>query len=186
VAFGRRLGTVTTAHPTVPAIDDNAFVLNLDSGYGGGRANNWHTDVTFVDQPPAGPFLRAVVIPPYAATRCGNTVAAYEELPDHLRTMARPLGRAQHTFDYAQLALATEHPAADQLAKYAAVSLRRSTTPSTPSCGYIPRQGNGPSSSVGSPGRSRTSPRRSHSRFSSFPERHHPTGAHCALAVARG
>ena len=63
VAFGRRLGTVTTAHPTVPSVDTNSYVLNLDSGFDGGRANNWHTDVTFVDQPPAASILRAVVIP---------------------------------------------------------------------------------------------------------------------------
>jgi taurine dioxygenase len=123
VAFGRRLGTVTTAHPTVPAIDDNAFVLNLDSGYGGGRANNWHTDVTFVDQPPAASILRAVVIPSYGGdTVWANTVAAYEELPDTLRTLAQGLWAVHsNTFDYAQLALATEHPAAEQLAQYAAV-----------------------------------------------------------------
>ncbi len=123
VAFGRRLGTVTTAHPTVPAIDDNAFVLNLDSGFGGGRANNWHTDVTFVDQPPAASILRAVVIPAYGGdTVWANTAVAYEELPDHLRTLADGLWTVHsNTVDYAQLALAAEHPEADRLTQYAAI-----------------------------------------------------------------
>ena len=80
-------------------------------------------DVTFVDQPPAASILRAVVIPSYGGdTVWANTVSAYEELPDHLRTLAQGLWAVHsNTFDYAQLALATEHPAADQLAKYAAV-----------------------------------------------------------------
>jgi taurine dioxygenase len=123
VAFGRRLGTVTTAHPTVPAIDHNAFVLNLDSGFGGGRANNWHTDVTFVDQPPALSILRAVVIPSYGGdTVWANTVTAYEELPDDLRTLAQGLWAVHsNTFDYAQLALAADHPDGEGIARYAAV-----------------------------------------------------------------
>ena len=100
VAFGRRLGTVTSAHPTVPAIDDNAFVLNLDSGFGGGRANNWHTDVTFVDRPPAFTVLHAVVIPPVGGdTIWANTVTAYESLPAELRDLADRL-RIVHSNDY--------------------------------------------------------------------------------------
>jgi alpha-ketoglutarate-dependent sulfate ester dioxygenase len=123
VAFGRRLGTVTTAHPTVPSVDTNSHVLNLDSGLDGGRANNWHTDVTFVDQPPAASILRAVVIPDYGGdTVWANTAAAYEELPDQLRNLADTLW-AVHTnsFDYARLALAAQSPEAERASSYAAI-----------------------------------------------------------------
>ena len=40
---------------------------------GGGRADQWHTDVTFVDAYPKISVLRGVVIPPLAATRSGRT-----------------------------------------------------------------------------------------------------------------
>jgi alpha-ketoglutarate-dependent taurine dioxygenase len=123
VAFGRRFGTVTSAHPTVPGIDGNARVLNLDSGVISGRANNWHTDVTFVDEPPAASILRAVVIPPYGGdTVWANTVSAYNDLPDNLRTLADGLWAVHsNTFDYAQVALAAEKPETERFTQYAAV-----------------------------------------------------------------
>ena len=43
----------------------------------GGRANYWHTDVTFVDRPPAFTLLHAVVIPPVGGdTLWASTVSA--------------------------------------------------------------------------------------------------------------
>jgi alpha-ketoglutarate-dependent taurine dioxygenase len=123
VAFGRRLGTVTTAHPTVPSLDNNSHVLNLDSGFDGGRANQWHTDVTFVDQPPAASILRAVVIPAYGGdTVWANTAAAYEDLPDELRNLADSLWAVHtNTYDYARLALAAQSPEAERANAYAAI-----------------------------------------------------------------
>lgn len=51
VAFARRFGEVTTAHPTVPSLPDHPEVLDLNYGKTTSRANTWHTDVTFVDRP---------------------------------------------------------------------------------------------------------------------------------------
>jgi alpha-ketoglutarate-dependent sulfate ester dioxygenase len=102
VAFAHKLGTVTTAHPTVPGVDNAAHVLPLD-GDQGARANSWHTDVTFVQTPPAFSVLRAVTVPPYGGdTVWANTVAAYEELPPELQDLAGRLW-ALHTnaYDYA-------------------------------------------------------------------------------------
>jgi alpha-ketoglutarate-dependent sulfate ester dioxygenase len=123
VAFGRRLGTVTTAHPTVPSVDTNSYVLNLDSGFDGGRANNWHTDVTFVDQPPAVSILRALVIPAYGGdTMWANTAAAYDDLPEELRRLADSLWAVHsNAYDYARLALAAQSPEAERAARYAAI-----------------------------------------------------------------
>lgn len=64
VAFARRFGEVTTAHPTVPSFPEHPAVLDLNYGKTVTRANNWHTDVTFVDRPPLGSILRSLVIPP--------------------------------------------------------------------------------------------------------------------------
>lgn len=60
-AFGKLLGT-PVAHPTVPSADGR-YSLGIDSDHGG-RANQWHTDVTFVPAYPAFSILRAIVIPP--------------------------------------------------------------------------------------------------------------------------
>ena len=48
-AFAESLGVPTTPHPTLKF--DGSRVMRLES-IGGGGANQWHTDVTFVDRPP--------------------------------------------------------------------------------------------------------------------------------------
>ncbi|MDT0345930.1 TauD/TfdA dioxygenase family protein [Streptomyces litchfieldiae] len=113
-AFGRLLGT-PVAHPTVPSADGR-YAFPVDSEHGG-RANQWHTDVTFVPAHPAFSILRAVTVPPYGGnTLWSNTAAAYASLAEPLRALADGL-RAVHSndFDYA-----AAHPDADseQLARY--------------------------------------------------------------------
>ncbi|MEU2544186.1 TauD/TfdA family dioxygenase [Streptomyces roseolus] len=101
-AFGRLLGT-PVAHPTVPSADGR-YSFPIDSDHGG-RANQWHTDVTFVPAYPAFSILRAVVVPPYGGnTLWANTATAYENLPEPLRRLADGL-RAVHSnaYDYAAL-----------------------------------------------------------------------------------
>lgn len=47
-----------------------------------GKANHWHTDVTFVLNPPQASTLRSVTIPPYGGeTLIANAGAAYRDLP---------------------------------------------------------------------------------------------------------
>ena len=101
-AFGRLLGT-PVAHPTVPSADGR-YSFPIDSDHGG-RANQWHSDVTFVPAYPAFSILRAVVIPPYGGnTLWANTATAYEKLPQPLRALADGL-RAVHSNDYDYAAL---------------------------------------------------------------------------------
>jgi taurine dioxygenase len=98
--FARRFGDLTTAHPTVPGTKDNPSVFELDARRGGGKANAWHTDVTFVDRPPAISVLRAITLPPYGGdTSWANTVTAYESLSPALKALAEQL-RALHSNDY--------------------------------------------------------------------------------------
>src|SRR6202034_1389094 len=99
VAFAERLGPLTLGHPTLASPQDQPFLEEIDS-HKGGRANHWHTDVTFVDRAPAFTLLRAVVIPPVGGdTIWANTVTAYESLPAELRDLADRL-RVVHTNDY--------------------------------------------------------------------------------------
>ncbi|WP_042391903.1 TauD/TfdA dioxygenase family protein [Streptacidiphilus carbonis] len=96
--FARSFGELTTAHPTVPAQEGAPNVLPVDSEQG--RANHWHTDVTFVLNPPQLSTLRSIVIPPYGGeTLIANSAAAYRDLPAPLRAFADTLW-AVHTNDY--------------------------------------------------------------------------------------
>jgi taurine dioxygenase len=96
--FASYFGPLTTAHPTVAAVDDAPNVLPVDSERG--RANHWHTDVTFVLNPPQASTLRSIVLPPYGGeTLIANAAAAYRDLPEPLRAFADTLF-AIHTNDY--------------------------------------------------------------------------------------
>lgn len=101
-SFARLIGN-PVAHPTVPVKEDTNYLLELNSAHGG-RANSWHTDVTFVDAYPEASILRAVVVPEAGGdTVWANTAAAYESLPKELKDLADQLW-ALHTneFDYAR------------------------------------------------------------------------------------
>ncbi|MFZ2178786.1 MAG: TauD/TfdA family dioxygenase [Rhodococcus sp. (in: high G+C Gram-positive bacteria)] len=98
-AFAELLGSPTTPHPTVTS--RGTKVLPIDSDYG--KANSWHTDVTFVDRIPKASILRAVQLPTYGgSTTWASGVAAYSSLPEPLKALAENLW-ATHTnvYDYA-------------------------------------------------------------------------------------
>jgi taurine dioxygenase len=99
--FAARLGDLV-AHPTNPA-RSGTTILELDSTDGGGRADHWHTDVTFVDAYPKISILRSVVVPPFGGdTVWANTVAAYEGLPPALKALAENLWAVHsNLYDYA-------------------------------------------------------------------------------------
>lgn len=103
VAFARRFGDITTAHPTVPSLPNHPAILDLDYGRNVNRANHWHTDVTFVDRPPLGSILRAVEIPAVGGdTVWANAVTAYQDLPVHLRNLTDQLWAVHsNAYDYA-------------------------------------------------------------------------------------
>ena len=99
VAFAERLGPLTLGHPTLASPPGQPYLEEIDSRRGS-RANHWHTDVTFVDQPPAFTLLHAIVIPAVGGdTIWANTVTAYESLPGDLRDLADQI-RIIHTNDY--------------------------------------------------------------------------------------
>jgi taurine dioxygenase len=96
VAFARRFGELTPAHPLLGGLDDDhPEILVLDSGdypLGvGSRANGtsynnrWHTDVTFSERPPTGTILAAQTIP----ARGGDTLWA--DLVDAYATLSAPI-----------------------------------------------------------------------------------------------
>jgi len=99
--FTARLGELV-AHPTTPAREGSRAIFELDSSDGRGRADRWHTDVTFVDAYPRLSVLRAVIVPPCGGdTVWANTVTAYDALTPALKTFSESL-RAIHSnlYDY--------------------------------------------------------------------------------------
>ncbi len=62
--ISRLMGEVTPAHPVVPGHPDFPEILELNAQQGGKNAR-WHTDVTFVDTPPAASVLVADQVPTY-------------------------------------------------------------------------------------------------------------------------
>ncbi|MGF7236346.1 MAG: TauD/TfdA dioxygenase family protein [Frankia sp.] len=107
VAFGRRFGKLTPAHPHEDAPPEGfPEILPIDSRryeklFGKRKVtydNGWHTDVTALVNPPAGSILRADIVPPFGGdTQWTNLVAAYQGLPEPLRAFADSL-RAKHSF----------------------------------------------------------------------------------------
>lgn len=97
-ALGARFGR-TVSHPTVPS-PEGTRLFELDASKGGGRADSWHTDVTFVEAFPKISILRAVKIPAFGGdTVWANTALAYERLPEQLKQLADRLW-AVHSNDY--------------------------------------------------------------------------------------
>lgn len=96
--FAALLGRPTAPHPTV-AGNANA-ILPIDSD--DGKANSWHSDVTFIDRIPAISVLRALTLPAYGGTTTwANTALAYRRLHPSVQAAAERLW-AVHTnlYDY--------------------------------------------------------------------------------------
>lgn len=106
VRFASRLGILTAAHPTMPSLSDQKVsgatrIYELD-GANGGRADHWHTDVTYTVRPPAISVLRSIEVPEIGGdTQWANTEAGYARLPAPLKHLASEL-RVVHTnaYDY--------------------------------------------------------------------------------------
>ena len=63
-------------------------VLKEADETGGVFGGDWHTDLSFLDQPPAGSVLNAVEVPPYGGdTVWASHVDAWETLPDPIREL---------------------------------------------------------------------------------------------------
>ncbi len=103
-AFGERFGELTEGHPVVPGVDGFPNIFEIDyskarqlyGSYGDvatrARGVSWHTDVTFVQRPPAGSILRAVVIPAAGGdTAFADQQAAFEALSPALQAFLSTL-----------------------------------------------------------------------------------------------
>jgi alpha-ketoglutarate-dependent taurine dioxygenase len=112
-AFARRFGEITNAHPVIPILGRDKELLEIDytkvrvldaqeESDSSRTTNVWHTDVTFMEHPPLGSVLNAVVMPEAGGdTVFADTQAAYEALSDPLKQFVSGLyaihdGRPQY------------------------------------------------------------------------------------------
>jgi taurine dioxygenase len=111
IVFGRQFGELTYSHPhddDPPCGFPEIYVVDRRREQFGIRpeeatripkyhdSNDWHTDMTFLVNPPNGSILRADVVPPYGGdTMFTNLVAAYNALADPVQRLLESL-RAEH------------------------------------------------------------------------------------------
>lgn len=94
VDFGRRLGQLTTAHPVAAPLDAaHPEVYSIDSADPDFSFSDvWHTDVTFMEQPPLASILRAVELPPTGGdTSWADSQLAYESLSSPVQRLVDQL-----------------------------------------------------------------------------------------------
>ena len=88
--FGRRFGTLQI-HPYLQPLKDEGnpeFVVLQSDEQHPYVAEAWHSDVTFVDQPPLGSVLRCVVAPEFGGdTMWASMYAAYDALSDKMQRL---------------------------------------------------------------------------------------------------
>lgn len=86
-------------HPVYPHAEGVEEIIVLDTHNDNPPDNdNWHTDVTFIETPPAGAILAAKLLPDTGGdTLWASGIAAYEALSVPFRTLLSGL-RAEHDF----------------------------------------------------------------------------------------
>ena len=96
IAFARQFGEVSIP-PFAPKYGTTPELIVLDQIHPRGEgADAWHSDNTFMSEPPMGSILRAVELPPLGGDTCfASMYAAYEALSDPIRRLIDGL-RAVH------------------------------------------------------------------------------------------
>ena len=86
VAFGRKFGELEV-HPFTPNLDEHPEVVVIHHDENSKRGQNqWHSDVTWRQEPSLGSILRGRIIPDVGGdTLFADMIAAYEGLSDELR-----------------------------------------------------------------------------------------------------
>ena len=96
--FAARFGELHV-HPVYPNVPEQPEIMVLDTGPHNPTDNDiWHTDVTFIETPPAIVALSGKRLPPQGGdTLWTSTEAAWAALSEPLRRLLEPL-QAEHDF----------------------------------------------------------------------------------------
>ncbi|MGO9604444.1 MAG: TauD/TfdA dioxygenase family protein [Candidatus Binataceae bacterium] len=94
LSFARHFGTLNI-HPFEQPLKDEGypeFVLFQSGEKFPHVAQAWHSDISFLEQPPLGSVLRCVVAPPFGGdTMWASTYAAYDALSDRMQCLLSDL-----------------------------------------------------------------------------------------------
>lgn len=100
MAFASQFGELEHPHPFFPKIESHPRISVLENDEDRPpETNYWHTDVTWRDKPPMGSVLFGADIPPVGGdTLWANMYAAYDKIPDELKTRLEGM-RAVHSIE---------------------------------------------------------------------------------------
>ncbi|MFD7504261.1 TauD/TfdA dioxygenase family protein [Streptomyces sp. NPDC001700] len=109
IALGKRFGEVET-HPFLPKVEGYPELALIESDKGG-KADEWHIDVTFSPNPPVASILHLVTCPESGGdTMWSNQYLAYETLSEPYREMLDGL-TAVHVLKAPEVGeMKAEHP----------------------------------------------------------------------------
>lgn len=98
-------------HPFIPKLDDDHQQIVVIDAEKGGRADVWHTDVTFRAEPPVCSILQMNVCPPAGGdTMWTNQYLVYEALTPPLQELLAGLTAIHSARPFGQPDMTAEHP----------------------------------------------------------------------------
>jgi taurine dioxygenase len=111
IAFARGWGGELEIHPFIPKLDDeHQEIVVLDSDKGG-KADVWHTDVTFRADPPICSILQMNVCPPVGGdTIWTNQYLVYEALTPPIQELVTGLTAQHSARPFGHPEVNAEHP----------------------------------------------------------------------------
>ncbi len=114
LSFARQMGPVSIP-PFAPEFGSDPELVVLDQILPKGEDGEWHSDNTFMAEPPMGSILKAVALPTYGGDTCfASMVAAYDALSAPMKRLLDGL-RAVHDITRAlQKAIDAGHSDANQ------------------------------------------------------------------------
>ena len=110
-ALGRRFGEIEI-HPFIPKLSDDYPEIVVLDGDHGGRADVWHTDVTWGTSPPIASILHMVKCPSRGGdTMFTNQYLVYESLSAPIRELVEGLTAVHTAAVFGHPETQAEHPA---------------------------------------------------------------------------
>lgn len=109
INLGKKLGTVSSAHPILNGTSENPETWQIVSS-NGGKNEMWHTDVTYIEKPHIISILSPEIIP----TEGGDTLFAdlqssYNDLSPQLKTYLNTLEAVHKTTSFAYVGYPYDH-----------------------------------------------------------------------------
>jgi taurine dioxygenase len=102
IDFAGRFGEVTEGHPVERIVHERTEIHSIESGKD--RTDFWHTDLTFLPDPPTASMLYSVIVPEAGGdTMWANTRAAYDSLGAPLQRFCDELVGVHYSPHYARV-----------------------------------------------------------------------------------